>query len=543
MNPTCAPRVTCLQNGRFRLPTLHAMSPRVITLESEIDWPGFRREARTLLASLVPPDEVVWQTPGHPAPQLWQAEAAPAPLAPAAAHRPLSASRPGRLVVPPAFITLCEKVVLHQDPQRFALLYRLLWRLVHERGLRQDPLDPDRLRARQMLQSVRRDMHKMKAFVRFRPVGQPEGEPALSVAWFEPEHHIVEAVAPFFVRRFTQMHWAILTPECSVRWTPAPKDTPPLAGDEALPGELEFGPGASRAQAPGPDEGEALWLTYYAHIFNPARLKLSMMAREMPRKYWANLPEAQLIAPLAAQAAERTGRMVQTVPAEPRRRIPARAPLPPVDTAQDPALTLTSLAKAADRCRDCPLGEHATQVVFGEGALRPPLMLVGEQPGDQEDLAGHPFVGPAGRLLDRALEELGWPREALFLTNAVKHFKFELRGTRRIHKSPGQREVLACQQWLEREIALVRPQAFVALGATAARALVGRAVPVMSERGQWLTGPDDLPVLVTLHPSALLRGDPAERDTAWRAWLDDLALAGRYLRGEDPALNRPRAAA
>uniref|UniRef100_UPI001E4C667A UdgX family uracil-DNA binding protein n=1 Tax=Pseudacidovorax intermedius TaxID=433924 RepID=UPI001E4C667A len=218
-------------------------------------------------------------------------------------------------------------------------------------------------------------------------------------------------------------------------------------------------------------------------------------------------------------------------------------PLPPVDTAQDPALTLTSLAKAADRCRDCPLGEHATQVVFGEGALRPPLMLVGEQPGDQEDLAGHPFVGPAGRLLDRALEELGWPREALFLTNAVKHFKFELRGTRRIHKSPGQREVLACQQWLEREIALVRPQAFVALGVTAARALVGRAVPVMSERGQWLTGPDDLPVLVTLHPSALLRGDPAERDTAWRAWLDDLALAGRYLRGEDPALNRPRAAA
>ncbi|WP_295550985.1 UdgX family uracil-DNA binding protein [uncultured Pseudacidovorax sp.] len=520
------------------------MSPRVITLESEIDWPGFRREARTLLASLVPPDEVVWQTPGHPAPELWQAEAPPRPVAGSAPMRRLGGSGPSRLVVPPAFITLCEKVVLHQDPQRFALLYRLLWRLVHERGLRQDPLDPDRLRARQMLQSVRRDLHKMKAFVRFRPVGQPEGEPPLSVAWFEPEHHIVEAVAPFFVRRFTQMHWAILTPECSVRWMPAPANSPPLAGEDALPGELEFGPGASKEQAPAPDQGEALWLTYYAHIFNPARLKLSMMAKEMPRKYWANLPEAQLIAPLAAQASERTTRMVQAVPAAPRRRIPARAPLPPVDSMHDPEASLAALAKSADRCRDCPLGEHATQVVFGDGALQPPLMLVGEQPGDQEDLAGQPFVGPAGRLLDRALQELGWPRDALYLTNAVKHFKFELRGTRRIHKSPGQREVLACQQWLEREVALVRPKAFVALGATAARALVGRAVPVMSERGQWLTGPAGLPVLITLHPSALLRGDPAEKDSAWRAWLDDLALASRYIRGEEEgALSQPRAEA
>lgn len=519
------------------------MSPRVITLESEIDWPGFRREARTLLASLVPPDEVVWQTPGHPAPELWQSEAPPTPAPAPTSRRPLGGSGPARLVVPPAFITLCEKVVLHQDPQRFALLYRLLWRLVHERGLRQDPLDPDRLRARQMLQSVRRDMHKMKAFVRFRPVGQPEGEPPLSVAWFEPEHHIVEAVAPFFVRRFTQMHWAILTPECSVRWTPAPPDGPPLAGEGALPGELEFGPGASRTQAPGPDEGEALWLTYYAHIFNPARLKLSMMTREMPRKYWSNLPEAQLIAPLAAQAAERTGRMVQAAASTPRRRIPIRAPLPAADDAGDPRETLASLAQATDRCRDCPIGEHATQSVFGEGALHPPLMLVGEQPGDQEDLAGHPFVGPAGRLLDRALEELGWARESLYLTNAVKHFKFELRGTRRIHKSPGQREVLACQQWLEREIALVRPRAFVALGATAARALIGRAVPVTTERGQWLRGPDDIPVLVTLHPSALLRGDPAERDTAWRAWLDDLARASSYLAGEEGAVTRSRAAA
>ncbi|PZQ73889.1 MAG: hydroxyacid dehydrogenase, partial [Variovorax paradoxus] len=148
-----------------------------------------------------------------------------------------------------------------------------------------------------------------------------------------------------------------------------------------------------------------------------------------------------------------------------------------------------------------------------------------EQPGEQEDLVGRPFVGPSGQLFNRAVAELGWSREHFFVTNAVKHFKFELRGKRRIHKTPGQREAAACLHWLESEIAQVRPRAFIALGATAARALVGRPVAVMAERGHWLEGPEGRRVLITLHPSALLRGDPAEREEAWRAWLDDLSQA------------------
>jgi uracil-DNA glycosylase len=185
-----------------------------------------------------------------------------------------------------------------------------------------------------------------------------------------------------------------------------------------------------------------------------------------------------------------------------------------------------ALRDETNACRECPLGAHATQSVVGEGPLTAPLMLVGEQPGDQEDLQGRPFVGPAGRLLERALQELGWSRDEVYMTNAVKHFKFELRGKRRMHKTPAQREVTACMHWLEDEIALVQPRALVALGATAARALLGRAVRVLSERGQWIQRPHDgRPVLVTLHPSALLRVLPQEREAAYAAWLSDLEKA------------------
>ena len=188
------------------------------------------------------------------------------------------------------------------------------------------------------------------------------------------------------------------------------------------------------------------------------------------------------------------------------------------------------MRQATNACRECPIGEHATQSVIGEGSLRATLMLVGEQPGDKEDLQGHPFVGPAGQLLDRAFEELGWPRDQLYVTNAVKHFKFELRGKRRMHKTPGQREAQACLHWLESEVELVRPHALVALGATAARSLLGRPLSVMQLRGQWLDSRFGLPMLVTLHPSALLRGDPEDRDEAFAAFTADLAKARKVFK-------------
>ena len=190
---------------------------------------------------------------------------------------------------------------------------------------------------------------------------------------------------------------------------------------------------------------------------------------------------------------------------------------------------LSTLRQQAAHCRECPLGALATQTVWGEGAERARLMIVGEQPGDREDLTGKPFVGPAGHLLDKAFEALGWDRSALYVTNAVKHFKHELRGKRRMHKTPGQLEILACAHWLQSEIDAIQPAGIVALGGTAARSLLGRPVKVLMMRGQWVERPDGLRVLVTLHPSALLRGEPADRQREFERWVADLKAASGAL--------------
>jgi DNA polymerase len=214
--------------------------------------------------------------------------------------------------------------------------------------------------------------------------------------------------------------------------------------------------------------------------------------------------------------------MLAEPPTVPLRRLPraieASAPEPGPDA-------LAHLHARMQQCRACPLGAQATQAVPGEGPLQAGVMFVGEQPGDQEDLRGRPFVGPAGQLFDRALQALGVARDTVYVSNAVRHFKYELRGRRRIHKTPAQQEVQACGEWLEQEIALVNPRSLVALGATAARALLGRPVAVLAERGQWFARADGLRVLVTLHPSALLRMPPAEQPRAFDEFVRDLRAA------------------
>jgi uracil-DNA glycosylase len=198
--------------------------------------------------------------------------------------------------------------------------------------------------------------------------------------------------------------------------------------------------------------------------------------------------------------------------------------------ARDDIKTLAELKEATMLCRECPIGEYATQSVTGEGKTKKArLMLVGEQPGDQEDVQGHPFVGPAGRMLDKALAAAGIPRDQVFVSNAVKHFKFELRGKRRIHKTPTQREAAACLHWLEDEIAIVKPEAIVAMGSTAARPNSERAVPVMAERGHWLVREDGRKVLITVHPSALLRVPSEDREEAFGAFVRDLSKARKLF--------------
>lgn len=468
----------------------------LLELSTPTDFDRWRMQARWLARHEVPAAEVSWRVAGEaslldePPTTLEQGDG----------------DRDTDLRVPRAFVELARSVILHRDPARFALLYRVLLRLKREPRLLAVDIDADVARLRQFERQVRHDQHRMHAYVRFRKVivDSHEGEQAQFIAWYAPEHHILEATADFFVRRFAGQRWALLTPERSAYWDSA---------------HLAFGPGVPREAAPADDLLEELWRSYYAATFNPARVNLAVLQSHMPRKFWSQLPEAQLIAPLVAQAAAQTGRMVDTVPDTPRRE--RTVPLKPVGSNADFKAQL-------DACRRCPLGARATQAVAGEGPARAALMLVGEQPGDHEDLAGRPFVGPAGQLLDRALAEAGIDRTRVYITNAVKHFKFEAqitpRGKRRLHKKPGEQEIVACEQWLQHELQLVAPERVIALGATAARALLGRAVAINSMRGQWQALPEH-PLLITVHPSYLLRTPSEQFDAEYKRFVADLRMA------------------
>ena len=193
--------------------------------------------------------------------------------------------------------------------------------------------------------------------------------------------------------------------------------------------------------------------------------------------------------------------------------------------------TLEAVRLSAFSCRACHLWKLGTQTVFGAGPAPAPLMFVGEQPGDKEDLVGEPFVGPAGLMFDKAMQKAGLDRGEAYVTNAVKHFKFEPRGKRRLHKKPNSAEIEACFPWLKREVELVKPKLIVALGSTALRALAGKAMPVLQNRGRTFTSIFDIPVFVTVHPSSLLRApDPEARKLAFDDFVQDLRKIGRVMR-------------
>jgi DNA polymerase len=457
---------------------------------------SWRDAARKLLALNVLPDAVVWVDDDAPSllPSLDLPETVPSRA----------------LQVPAEFVSLSRLVACFRDPKRWSLLYRMLWRLTHgEKRLLQDATDDDTHEFFTMHRKVQHDRHKMTAFVRFRAVqSQGDAEPHY-IAWHRPDHFIVRLVAPFFQRRFAPMKWTILTPDDSVGWD----------GND-----LCFSAGVPASQAPAADELEALWRTYYANIFNPARLNLKMMRREMPVRHWATLPEIQILDDLIREAPKRVEEMVKKQATTCKSTGSAADFLPP-------RISLPQMREAVQSCRGCDLYCNATQAVFGEGPKSASIMFVGEQPGDQEDRAGKPFVGPAGKLLDDVMDEVGIPRDEVYVTNAVKHFKFEPRGTRRIHAKPNAREMAACKPWLESEIAVIKPEIVVCLGSTAAQQLLGRQFRVTKSRGEWLKADFAPRVMATVHPSALLRmPDHAARVEARKMFTHDLNLVARELR-------------
>ncbi len=472
----------------------------IITLDSETDFDGWRKAARALALNDVKPADVTWNVAGD-APELF------APTAP-----PLEAPE-GTFSVSARFVELAQTAILHRDPERFALLYRLLWRLRHHHDLLDIATDPDVAEIAAMAKAVRRDEHKMHAFVRFREVGREHK--AHFVAWFEPEHHIVELAAPFFARRFADMPWSILTPDACAHWDGH---------------AVSITPGVAKSEAPTQDRLEETWRRYYASIFNPARLKVKAMQNEMPRKYWRNLPEALLIKPLIESAERTANAMITNAATEPHKSQKRLEPDKADMTKKHADGDIETLREEAAQCRACPLWKDATQTVFGEGPQTARIMLVGEQPGDKEDLAGKPFVGPAGQMLDRALEEAGIDRSKVYVTNAVKHFKFVPRGKIRLHQKPNTPEIKACRQWYERELAAIKPDLVVAMGATAAQSVFGKMTPVNKTRGR-VIDLTDTRALVTVHPSYLLRLPDAEAKVReYQRFVDDLKIAAALLR-------------
>jgi DNA polymerase len=459
---------------------------KMVVLSRPDDFDGWREAARDLAEASVEAAAVVWRVEGGDG-DLFASDG----------------PRPGasRFAVPRSFIDLAKDAICHSDPERFALLYALLLRVRADRHAVDDAADPLVRRIEALAKAVRRDIHKMHAFVRFREI---DGR---FVAFFEPDHHVVRRAASFFVNRFTNMHWSILTPELSIHWDGQ---------------TLTEGPGATRAEAPAGDPLEEIWRTYYASIFNPARLKVGAMLKEMPKKYWRNMPETSLVQPLIASARSRELEMIDRSVAKEGLKHALEA-----ERAIEPGGNLRAsweaLLKEARSCTRCELYKCGTQTVFGEGPLDAAILFVGEQPGDQEDLAGRPFVGPAGAVFDESLEKAGIDRSAVYVTNAVKHFKFIQRGKRRIHNKPDAGEISACRWWLENERALIKPPVTVALGATAARSLIGKAVTIGKVRGEPLALEDGSECWVTAHPSSILRIPDAEgREEARALFVRDL---------------------
>jgi len=468
-----------------------------ISLDDDTDFDGWRTAARALILSDVKPADVTWSVRGDE-PELF------APDVPPQAPE-------GTFSVSAKFVEQAKSTILHSDPERFALLYRVLWRLRANHDLLQLATDPDVARLQALVKAVHRDQHKMKAFVRFREIGRdPKSR---YVAWFEPEHHIVEATAPFFARRFADMAWSILTPDVCAHWDGH---------------AISITPGVPQSAAPTADRLEETWLTYYASIFNPARLKTRAMQSEMPKKYWKNLPEAALIKPLIAEAERLSGAMIAADATEPKKLQRREAPMTKQLHGHD---SIAALRDEAADCRMCHLWKDATQTVFGEGPQHAAVMIVGEQPGDKEDLAGKPFVGPAGQMLDRALAEAGIDRGKVYVTNAVKHFKFVPRGKIRLHQKPNTAEIKACRPWYAREKASIKPELVVAMGATAAQTVLGKAVTIGKTRSRIIALDETTNVLVTVHPSYLLRlPDPEAKQREYDHFVEDLRIAAAHLK-------------
>ncbi|MGJ8529146.1 UdgX family uracil-DNA binding protein [Maritalea sp.] len=474
-----------------------------IVLEGRGDFEEWRHAARQLCERDISPDQVIWRTRDNTG-DLFDV---------LTGKQQIKAQSPSSMRVPKRFVQAAKTAICHTDKDRFTLLYRVLHQLKSHPNLIDDQTHPDIAKLNILMKNVHRDSHKMKAFVRFKEVdGRQQGRRRF-VAWFEPEHYTIERTSPFFKNRFSDMDWLIASPKGAAAWD---GNKLSVSRDPAEPPIAQ-------------DQTDELWCTYFANIFNPARLKVRAMQSEMPKKYWKNLPEAALIPDLIAGAEKRVLEMAAKEASQPRPfhdRIQAQWQEKPKTDEGIDLTPLEQMRNQAASCTRCPLHCRATQTIFGEGPSTAQIMVVGEQPGDQEDLAGRPFIGPAGKIFDEALAQAQLNRSELYITNAVKHFKYKEQGKRRLHERPTTGEVEHCRWWLTKEMALIQPEVIIAMGATAYFALTGEKHPIARVRGTPIPMQENTTLLVTTHPAAILRNpDKVARQKMLNAFYNDMQKA------------------
>ncbi|MBC7413630.1 MAG: UdgX family uracil-DNA binding protein, partial [Herminiimonas sp.] len=468
----------------------------------------WRTVARALLAQQVPPHAVQWsEAPASDDLFGSLVDDDPAPLLQPPPPRRAEGPAPVQATIPRELLRMLEAAACFRAADRYGFLYKVVWRWqCGERDVL-SAADHDGSRLHAMVKTIRREIHKMNAYLRFRERAAELGAPQF-VAWFEPEHDVLPQVAAHFSRRMGQTSWMIGTPQATMLWDGA---------------RLEAGPAVMTGPEAIDDSGEALWLTFYRSTFNPARLNTKVMQGHIASRYWKNMPEGALVPAMIAEAAAGARQDGQT------RSVGERSGVT-IPISAEKAQPQRERPSSLEECRRCDLWRHATQAVPGIGPATARIMLVGEQPGDQEDLVGKPFIGPAGQVLDAAFQQAGLARDAVYLTNAVKHFKWEPRGKRRLHKTPAQMEITACSYWLEEELARVQPQVIVALGGTALKAILGDPKATLTDRlgvpfqheGKW--------IVAVYHPSYVLRvPDEAARAKAMNVLVDGLASALRHV--------------
>ncbi len=429
----------------------------ICALAHATDWTGWRRATRAFVRAAVEPADLTWLVggTGDPLPDV-----------------------DGGFTLSRALVSLAAQAFQAREPERYGLLYTLVWRAHHGQLDLSASTDRDLHLAQVWALAARADAHRMRALLRFAPV--TFADQRHFIGWYVPDHFVLEANARLLARREPARGFTIVTPDGT-----AHRDS----------SGLRFGAGLTH---PGDDETLLAW--WDAH-------QRAILAEAYEG---GGLPEAEAL---------------DEVP-----RPLDRPPLGPVVLAENQTSASGRLTREARGCERCALHGPAAQTVFGEGPADARAMFIGEQPGDQEDVIGRPFVGPAGQLLDAALEEAGIDRRRIYVTNAVKHFKFTPRGRRRIHQSPSPEEIDICRFWLDAERAAVNPKMLVLLGASAGRAVLGRPVTVTRERGRPFTLPDGTAALLTVHPSYLLRQpDDAAYAREYAAFVADLRIVSDLI--------------